>query len=121
MKKVNHLFTLLFFVVLLSTANVFAQGLPNKTFGAINQENIKWLPFPAFPPQARLAVLVGVGGAEEHAWLQSIALVLGAHIEACSADRIVALDDTDMPCRRPRRRPKHNNASNGRSGCRRVS
>jgi quercetin dioxygenase-like cupin family protein len=59
MKKANHVFTLLFFAVLLSIGSAFAQGLPNKTFGAINQESIKWLPFPAFPPQARLAVLVG--------------------------------------------------------------
>jgi len=34
-------------------------GLPNKAFGAILQEDIQWAPFPAFPAQARLAVLVG--------------------------------------------------------------
>ena len=59
MKKANHPLPLLFLAVFLSTASAFAQGLPNKSFGAINQENIKWLPFAAFPPQARLAVLVG--------------------------------------------------------------
>ncbi|HWV73946.1 MAG TPA: cupin domain-containing protein [Pseudosphingobacterium sp.] len=36
-----------------------AQGLPNDKFGNIYSENIKWLPFPAFPAEARLAVLVG--------------------------------------------------------------
>ena len=59
MKKLIHLSIGTAIAVLLSAANVSAQGLPNKTFGAIYQENIKWLPFPAFPPQARLAVLVG--------------------------------------------------------------
>jgi quercetin dioxygenase-like cupin family protein len=59
MKKLNCLLIILFFAIFLSSANVSAQGLPNKTFGAIYQENIKWLPFPAFPPQARIAVLVG--------------------------------------------------------------
>jgi len=59
MKKLIHLLTVLFFAGFLSAASVSAQGLPNKTFGTIYQENIKWLPFPAFPPQARLAVLVG--------------------------------------------------------------
>jgi len=59
MKKLNHLLILLFFAVFLSVGDVLAQGLPNKTFGDIYQENIKWLPFPAFPPQARLAILVG--------------------------------------------------------------
>jgi len=34
-------------------------GLPVKQFGAILPEDAKWLPFPAFPPEARLAVLVG--------------------------------------------------------------
>jgi len=59
MKNPNYPLTLLFFTVLLGMGNAFAQGLPNKIFGAISQEDIKWLPFPAFPPQARLAVLVG--------------------------------------------------------------
>lgn len=59
MKKIPHLLTVLFFGILLDTINVSAQGLPNKSFGAIYQENIKWSPFPAFPPQARLAILVG--------------------------------------------------------------
>ncbi|MDP9079637.1 MAG: cupin domain-containing protein [Bacteroidota bacterium] len=59
MKNLTYLSIALFFAVLLGAVNASAQGLPNKTFGAIYQENIKWLPFPAFPPQARLAVLVG--------------------------------------------------------------
>ena len=36
-----------------------AQGLPGKTFGEVLPENIQWAAFPAFPPAARLAVLVG--------------------------------------------------------------
>ena len=59
MKKLNYLPAILFFSIFLNVANVLAQGLPNKSFGAIYQENIKWSPFPAFPPQARLAILVG--------------------------------------------------------------
>ncbi len=59
MKKLIHLSIVAVIAVFVSVANVSAQGLPNKTFGAIYQENIKWLPFAAFPPQARLAVLVG--------------------------------------------------------------
>jgi quercetin dioxygenase-like cupin family protein len=35
------------------------QGLSPKEFGDILPENINWMPFPAFPPAARLAVLVG--------------------------------------------------------------
>jgi len=34
-------------------------GLPPKEFGEILPENIKWMPFAAFPPAARLAILVG--------------------------------------------------------------
>ena len=59
MKKLIHLSIGAVIAACLNMANVSAQGLPNKTFGAIYQENIKWLPFAAFPPQARLAVLVG--------------------------------------------------------------
>jgi quercetin dioxygenase-like cupin family protein len=59
MKMSIQLSIVLFYIVFLSVADAFAQGLPNKTFGTIYQENIKWLPFAAFPPQARLAVLVG--------------------------------------------------------------
>jgi quercetin dioxygenase-like cupin family protein len=36
-----------------------AQGLPTKTFGDVRPEAIHWAPFAAFPPEARLAVLVG--------------------------------------------------------------
>jgi quercetin dioxygenase-like cupin family protein len=59
MKKSLQILTVLYFATLLTTTDILAQGLPNKAFGAIYQENIKWSPFPAFPPQARLAILVG--------------------------------------------------------------
>lgn len=36
-----------------------AQGLPVKEFGAVLPESIKWQAFPAFPPEARLAIVVG--------------------------------------------------------------
>jgi len=35
------------------------RGLPVSAFGDILEEDVQWHPFPAFPPQARLAVLVG--------------------------------------------------------------
>jgi len=35
------------------------QGLPVKQFGAILPENVTWQSFPAFPPEARLAIVVG--------------------------------------------------------------
>lgn len=59
MKKLLRLSTVLLFAILLNTTSVSAQRLPNKAFGAIYQENIKWSPFAAFPPGALLAVLVG--------------------------------------------------------------
>jgi len=59
MKKLIQLSVGVVIAALLNVVNVSAQGLPNKQFGTINQEDIKWLPFAAFPPQARLAVLVG--------------------------------------------------------------
>lgn len=34
-------------------------SLPVKTFGAVLPEDIQWEPFPAFPPTARLAIVVG--------------------------------------------------------------
>ncbi|WP_266182185.1 cupin domain-containing protein [Dyella humicola] len=37
----------------------YATGLPAKTFGTVLPEDVTWEPFPAFPPTARLAVLVG--------------------------------------------------------------
>ena len=58
MKRSDHLL-IIFLVAFLSVVNVSAQGLSNRKFGAIYQETIKWSPFPAFPPQARLAILVG--------------------------------------------------------------
>ena len=36
-----------------------AQSLPLGHFGSVLTEDIKWQAFPAFPPEARLAVLVG--------------------------------------------------------------
>ena len=35
------------------------QGLTPTAFGEILPEDIAWMPFAAFPPSARLAVLVG--------------------------------------------------------------
>jgi hypothetical protein len=35
------------------------KGISPTTFGAILPENVEWVPFPAFPPSARLAVLIG--------------------------------------------------------------
>jgi quercetin dioxygenase-like cupin family protein len=35
------------------------QGLPVKQFGSVLTENLKWQPFAAFPPEARLSVVVG--------------------------------------------------------------
>jgi quercetin dioxygenase-like cupin family protein len=59
MKKLDRMLAVLFFAVCMNAAHTLAQGLPTKKFGAIYQESIKWMPFPAFPQQARLAVLVG--------------------------------------------------------------
>jgi quercetin dioxygenase-like cupin family protein len=59
MKKLNHCLIVLFLAAVVGVADASAQGLPNKKFGDIYQENIKWSPFPAFPPAARLAILVG--------------------------------------------------------------
>jgi quercetin dioxygenase-like cupin family protein len=36
-----------------------AQGLPVSSFGEILSENVEWKAFAGFPPEARLAVLVG--------------------------------------------------------------
>jgi hypothetical protein len=36
-----------------------AGGLPVKSFGVVLPEDVQWAPFSAFPPEARLAVLVG--------------------------------------------------------------
>jgi quercetin dioxygenase-like cupin family protein len=43
----------------ISAAGPESQGLPVKKFGDIRSENVQWMPFPAFPPEARLAVLIG--------------------------------------------------------------
>ena len=58
MKKLSHSAALLI-VLTLSVFNISAQGIPAKSFGTIYQETISWSPFPAFPPEARLAILVG--------------------------------------------------------------
>lgn len=45
-----------------AAANAAANGgqpLQVKKFGAALSENLKWAPFPAFPPEARLSVVVG--------------------------------------------------------------
>jgi quercetin dioxygenase-like cupin family protein len=42
-----------------SAAAAGPQGLPLKQFGSLLSENIKWQSFPAFPPEARLAVVAG--------------------------------------------------------------
>ena len=59
MKKTNYLLTLICLVALFKATFSNAQSLPNNKFGDIYSENIKWSRFPAFPPQARLAILVG--------------------------------------------------------------
>ena len=38
------------------------RGLPTSAFGTILSEQVEWQVFPAFPPEARLAVLVGEPG-----------------------------------------------------------
>ncbi|MDM0022272.1 cupin domain-containing protein [Variovorax saccharolyticus] len=42
-----------------SSGNPAQSSLPVKQFGSVLSENVRWQAFPAFPPQARLAVLVG--------------------------------------------------------------
>ena len=36
-----------------------AQGLSNKQFGSVRQENLHWAPFAAFPAGAQMAIVVG--------------------------------------------------------------
>jgi quercetin dioxygenase-like cupin family protein len=38
---------------------MLSTAISPKTFGAIHPEDVEWMPFPKFPPEARLAVLVG--------------------------------------------------------------
>jgi quercetin dioxygenase-like cupin family protein len=45
--------------LLLYNSKSEGQGLSNKTFGSITQEKLNWVPFPAFPAEARIAVVVG--------------------------------------------------------------
>ena len=35
------------------------EALSPKVFGDVLPEDVNWKPFPAFPPEARLAILVG--------------------------------------------------------------
>jgi quercetin dioxygenase-like cupin family protein len=59
MEKTIYLLVLFSVTALLRAASAEAQGLPNNRFGYIYTEDIRWSPFPAFPPEARLAILVG--------------------------------------------------------------
>jgi quercetin dioxygenase-like cupin family protein len=59
MKKINYLLVIFYFAVSFPTKPLSAQNFTNTKFGEIFQENIKWSPFPAFPPKARIAILVG--------------------------------------------------------------
>lgn len=59
MKKQKLILIVLFAGIFLGATGALAQGISSKKFGVIYQENIKWLQFPAFPPEARLAILVG--------------------------------------------------------------
>src|SRR5258706_4528000 len=53
------------------------QRLPVRQFGALLSENVKWHAFPAFPPEARLAVLVG-DPATAGPYVVAVKLFLGA-------------------------------------------
>lgn len=61
MKKIHrHLFLpVLMTTFILNHSESSAQGLSNKTFDAIKTGNLIWTPFPAFPPEARIAIVVG--------------------------------------------------------------
>jgi quercetin dioxygenase-like cupin family protein len=59
MKKINYLLPLLYFIISLPTIKIQAQGLTNNQLGEVYPENIKWTSFPAFPPSASIALLVG--------------------------------------------------------------
>jgi len=61
MKKTNY-FSVLFCSVIslgLQYNYAHAQSLPSDKLADIVAEDIKWSPFPAFPPEARLAILIG--------------------------------------------------------------
>jgi len=59
MKKINYLLFVLCLIAFLPATKIQAQRLDNNKFGEIYPEDIKWSSFPAFPPAARLAILVG--------------------------------------------------------------
>ena len=61
MKNLNRFLILGFSILcLIAYSNKsYAQGLSNKIFSAVEQKNLKWSAFPAFPPEARIAIVVG--------------------------------------------------------------
>jgi len=59
MKKIKYLLFVLYLVAFLPATKILAQGLPNNKLGEIYPENIQWSSFPAFPPAARISILVG--------------------------------------------------------------
>ncbi len=59
MKKVNKFVLTVSFAVMLPAATIKAQSLTETALGNIFPEDIQWSSFPAFPPEARLSVLVG--------------------------------------------------------------
>ena len=61
MKKSRRTFLLAISIVfvLLNDSKIEAQGVSNKIFGSVIEKNLNWVPFPAFPPEARIAVVVG--------------------------------------------------------------
>lgn len=59
MKKINSFKFLFCSMVWLGVQYTKAQSLQNDKVGDIYAEDIKWSAFPSFPPEARLAVLIG--------------------------------------------------------------
>ena len=60
MKKFSPLFLALSVSILLMfSSKGNAQSLSNKRFASVRTEDLKWAAFPAFPPEARIAILVG--------------------------------------------------------------
>jgi quercetin dioxygenase-like cupin family protein len=57
----RHLLTtsVLLACVLIATRSAGAESLSPKTFGSVRPEALKFEPFPAFPPGAKLVVVVG--------------------------------------------------------------
>jgi quercetin dioxygenase-like cupin family protein len=61
MKNLHRLMILALLIpCLIATGNKSdAQGLSNKIFGSVLQDKLNWAAFPAFPPEARIAIVVG--------------------------------------------------------------